>query len=62
MITDEDKYIANQYIVMIIENLIREMELQGRDFVTTTELRKFLHNMETNTEVVGKVYRGKVDV
>lgn len=62
MITDEDKYIANQYIVMIIENLIREMELQGRDFVTTTELRKFLHNMETNTKVVGKVYRGKIDV
>lgn len=62
MISDEDKYIANQYIVMIIENLIREMELQGRDFVTTTELRKFLHNMETNTKVVGKVYRGKIDV
>lgn len=44
------------YTIMIIENLIKELEAQGKDYVTTTTLRKFLHNLETDTKVVGKKY------
>lgn len=57
----EDKMVT-ELICEVIESLIREIESQGMDYVTTTSLRKFIQNMETNTKVVGKVYKGKVDV
>ncbi len=57
----EDKMISI-LICGVIESLIREIESQGMDYVTTTSLRKFIHNIETNRKVVGKIYRGKVDV
>jgi len=65
MITDEEKRIEkmlNELMILIIENLIEEIESQGMTYVTTTSLRKFTHNIETNTKVIGKIYRGKVDV
>lgn len=40
----------------MIESLIREIETTGRTSVTTIELRKFIHNIETNTKVTGKKY------
>lgn len=60
MITEERK-IAIELTSKAIKSLIKELEIRGRDFVTTAELRKYIHNMETDTRI-GKVYRGKVDV
>lgn len=62
MTIDEDKKMTTELISAVIEALIRELEMQGKDTVTTAHLRKFIHNMETNKKVVGKVYRGKIDV
>lgn len=61
MNAEEENKMMNEFISIVIEELIREIEMQGRDVVTTTELRKFIHNMETNTRVTGKVYGGKID-
>ena len=42
--------------MLMIESLIREIERTDRTYVTTTELRKFIHNIETNTKITGKKY------
>ena len=58
---EEARREVGMYIVIIIEELIQEIESQGKDSVTTLELRKFIHNMETNTKVIDKQYKGKID-
>lgn len=45
-----------EVLILVIEGLIREMEGLGRTSVTTTDLRKFIHNIETDTKVTGKKY------
>ena len=49
-----------EVLILMIESLIREVERQGRTNVTTVELRKFIHNIETNTKVTGKKYIDEV--
>jgi len=60
LITEEKllEGMVNNLLIGIIENLIEEVESQGMTYVTTDTLRKFIHNIETNTKVVGKVYKG----
>lgn len=43
-------------LILIIEALIQEIEAQGKTSVTTKDLRMFIHNIETNTNVIGKNY------
>ncbi len=50
-----EKHLKEVFMLMI-ESLIREIERTDRTYVTTTELRKFIHNIETNTKVTGKKY------
>jgi len=52
-LTDEK---LKEVITTFVEGLIRELEKQGKDYCTTTDLRKFIQNMETNTKVIGKKY------
>ena len=44
------------FTVIVMENLIRELERQGKTTVSVTSLRKFIQNVETNTVVTGKKY------
>ncbi len=49
-----------EVFMLMLESLIREIERTGRTYVTTTELRKFIQNIETNTKVTGKKYIDEV--
>ena len=48
-----------EYTIIIIENLIREIEKQGRTSMSVTDLRKFLQNLETRTHVSRDKYMNK---
>lgn len=50
----EDRY--DTMLIIVINNLIKEVEAQGNTFVTVDELKKFVHNVETKTVVVDKKY------
>lgn len=43
-------------IIIVIRNLIKEVESQGKTFVTIDALKEFIHNLETNTPIFGKKY------
>ncbi len=50
----EDRY--DTMLIIVINNLIKEVEAQGNTFVTVDELKQFVHNVETKTVVVDKKY------
>ena len=43
-------------MTIVIKSLIKEIEGQGNTSVTTTQLREFIHNIKTDTTVIGKKY------
>lgn len=47
-------------IMTIIEILIVEIESQGQTYVSTNDLRKFIHNLEFNIRVLDKKHVGKI--
>jgi len=47
-------------IMTIIEVLIVEIESQGQTYVSTNDLRKFIHNLEFNVKALDKKYVGKL--
>lgn len=52
----EQNQVYDAMILVVIRNLIKEIESQGKNFVTIDTLKEFIHNIETNTPVFGKKY------
>ena len=61
ILSEQSKKSIIELTIMIIEGMIKDIETQGGNSITTNDLRKFIHNMETDTKVIGKTYGGKID-
>ena len=61
MTEEYKREVITEFLILFIENLIKDIELQGATSITTNDLRKFIQNIETNKKVIGKRYEGKID-